>query len=53
MPEKEIKKRGGAKRWRTKKLDGKYIHVAVVRKRGPKGGLTVAGPVHTPKKKRK
>jgi len=53
MPEKEIKKRGGAKRWRTKKLDGEYIHVAVVPKKGPRGGHTVAGPVHKPKGKKK
>ena len=50
MPEAEIKGRGGAKRWRTKKLDGKYIHIAVVRKVGPRGGHTVAGPEHTKKK---
>jgi len=49
MPEKEIKRRGGAKRWRTKKVDG-YIHVAVVPKAGPRGGHTVAGPVHQKKK---
>lgn len=49
MPEEEIKRRGGAKRYRTVKTDGKYIHVAVVPKAGPRGGHTVAGPVHTPK----
>ena len=47
MPEEEIKKRGGAKRWRTLTLPGgKYMHVAVVNKKGPRGGRTVAGPVH-------
>lgn len=51
MPEAEIKKRGGAIRYRTKKLDGKYIHIAVTRKKGPRGGRTVAGPVHTVKGK--
>jgi len=50
VPEAEIRKRGGAKRWRTVKLpNGKYIHVAIVRKRGPHGGSTVAGPVHKEK----
>lgn len=46
MPEAEIAKRGGAVRWRTKKLpNGKYVHIAVVRKPGKRGGKTVAGPV--------
>ncbi len=35
MPEAEIKKRGGAKKWRTQKLPGgKYMHIAVVPKAG-------------------
>jgi len=47
MPEAEIKKRGGAKKWRTVSLPGgKYMHVAVVKKKGPRGGTTVSGPVH-------
>ena len=51
MPEAEIKKRGGAKRYRTiVPKPGKYIHVAVVPKAGPRGGHTVAGDVHTKKK---
>lgn len=50
MPEAKIASRGGAVRWRTKKLpNGKYVHIAVVRKAGPQGGKTVAGQV----KKRK
>jgi hypothetical protein len=50
MPEAEIKKRGGAKRYRTiVPKPGKYIHVAVVPKAGPRGGHTVAGDVHTKK----
>ena len=54
MPEAEIKKRGGAIRYRTKKLPGgKYIHLAITRKPGPEGGKTVAGPVHRLKAKRK
>jgi hypothetical protein len=49
MPEKQIQARGGAVRWRTKKLpNGKNIHVAVVRTAGPRGGHTVAGPQRTP-----
>lgn len=53
MPEKEIAERGGAKRWRTVKLpNGKYVKVAIVRKKGLKGGSTVAGPVHTKKGKK-
>jgi len=51
MPEAEIKKRGGAKRWRTVKLPGKkFVHIAVVPKAGPSGGHTIAGPVHEKKK---
>lgn len=52
MPEAEISQRGGAVRWRTVKLrNGKTIRVAIVRKAGPRGGHTVAGPVHTSKRK--
>lgn len=41
--ERKIKARGGALRYRTIKLrDGRYMHVAVTRKEGPKGGRTVA-----------
>jgi hypothetical protein len=54
MPEAEIKKRGGAIRYRTLILKGKkgkegtkYVHVAVVPKPGPRGGRTVMGPEHT------
>jgi hypothetical protein len=51
MPEKEIKSRGGTKKWRTVKLkNGEYV-LAVVRQKGPRGGTTVAGPVHHTKKK--
>lgn len=50
MPEQEVRERGGAVRYRTVKLkNGKYIHVVVVRKKGPRGGRTVAGPVRTKK----
>ena len=38
-------------RYRTKKLPGgKYIHIAVTKKSGPRGGKTIAGRIH--KKKR-
>lgn len=37
----------GVKRYRTIKLpNGRYIHIAIVRKAGPRGGHTIAGPVH-------
>jgi hypothetical protein len=50
MPTKEEKQRGGVVRYRTKKLSkNKYIHIAVVRKKGERGGKTVAGPVRTKK----
>lgn len=52
MPKDEIKRRGGAVRWRTVKLvDGRTVRIAVVRKAGPRGGHTVAGPVHHQKGK--
>jgi hypothetical protein len=52
MPEAEIARRGGAIRWRTVTTpDGRTMRVAVVRRRGPRGGTTVAGPVHQTKKK--
>jgi hypothetical protein len=47
MPEAQIKKQGGAKRWVRKKLPGgKYINIAITKKAGPEGGHSVAGPVH-------
>jgi hypothetical protein len=53
MPEPKIDERGGAVRWRTVQVGKgkrkKYLKVAVVRKKGPHGGQTVAGPVRTPK----
>jgi hypothetical protein len=53
VPEKEIAARGGAKRWRTKKLpNGEVIQIAVVRTPGPKGGHTVAGKPVKPKGKK-
>jgi hypothetical protein len=51
MPTQEEKRRGGVIRYRTKKVGkDKYIHIAVTRKAGKRGGRTVAGPVHTKKK---
>ena len=50
MPEKEIKERGGAIRWRTIDLPGgKYEHIAIVRKKGPRGGRTIGGPIRKKK----
>lgn len=44
MPAAEIQRRGGARKVRTIKLDdGRYLHVYVVPKAGPRGGHTVAG----------
>jgi hypothetical protein len=51
MPEEKIRARGGAKRWRTKKLPGgEYAHIAVVPKAGPRGGHTIMGETHKKKK---
>jgi hypothetical protein len=50
MPAKAIAKRGGATKVRTVQVaPGKYAHVYVVRKKGPRGGKTVLGEI---KKKR-
>jgi hypothetical protein len=46
MPENEIASRGGAKRWRTIKRGNTVIRVAVVKKKGKRGGQTIAGPPH-------
>jgi hypothetical protein len=51
MPEAEIASRGGAVQWRTVTLkNGDTVRVAIVRKAGPRGGHTVAGPVHEKRK---
>jgi len=48
----KVKGRGKVVRIRTKKLPGgKYIHVRVMSKKGPRGGRTIAGGVQTKKKK--
>lgn len=52
MPSSVERRRGGAMRYRTvrtKKGKG-FFRVAIVRKRGPRGGRTVAGQVHEYKK---
>jgi len=51
MPAAEEKRRG-IKGYRTMVLPGNkgYMHVALVKKAGPKGGHSVAGPVHKYKK---
>jgi hypothetical protein len=41
--EAEIEARGGAKSWKTLKLpSGRFLHLAVTREEGPRGGQTVA-----------
>jgi len=36
--------------YRTKRLPGgKYVHIAIVKKAGPRGGHTIAGAVKTRK----
>ena len=41
--EKEVAARGGAIRWRTiKRKGGRMFRVAIVRKKGPRGGRTVS-----------
>jgi hypothetical protein len=53
MPEAQIAERGGAVRYRTirvgKGKNQRYLRVAVVRKKGPRGGSTVAGAPHKAK----
>lgn len=50
MPTKEEKRRGGVIRYRTKKIGKKkYMHIAVVRKKGKRGGKTIAGPIRQKK----
>ena len=52
MPKKEVRKRGGSIRTRTiKPTKDTYMRCDVVRKKGPRGGRTVCGPVKKVKKK--
>jgi hypothetical protein len=47
MPRSAYRGRGRVLRYRTiVPKPGRYIHVAVVSKRGPRGGRTIAGRVH-------
>jgi len=53
MPKKEVKRRGGSIRTRTVKIGkNKYMHCEIVRRKGPRGGRTVCGPVKTKKNKK-
>lgn len=53
MPEAQIAERGGAVKYRTITTgtgkNKRYLRVAIVRKKGPRGGSTVAGQPHKPK----
>jgi hypothetical protein len=51
MPGKGIlKKRGGLMRIRTKKVSAtQYVHIYVTRKKGKRGGRTIAGEVRRKK----
>ncbi len=46
MPKSVEHARGGIVRYRTKRVRGGYLHIAVVRRRGKHGGRTIAGLVH-------
>ena len=53
MPRAKVKARGGSVRTRTVKVGkNKYMRCEVVRKKGPRGGRTVCGPVKTKKGKK-
>jgi len=46
--------RGKLLKTRTKKLPGgKYVHVDIYSKAGPRGGHTVSGPVHKKKRRKR
>lgn len=40
--ERKVRARGGAMRWRMKKIHGHLFRIAVTRKKGKRGGRTVA-----------
>lgn len=51
MPASKNNKRGGVIRYRTIRLKGgAYAHVAIVRKRGKRGGRTIMGKIRRMKK---
>jgi hypothetical protein len=47
--ERKIRARGGVIRYRSAKHGGKLFRVAVVRKKGPRGGRTIEWPVRKKK----
>jgi len=52
MPTREEKKRG-VRYYRTIKLGkNKYAHIAIVKKKGKRGGYTIMGKIRTKKRKR-
>ena len=52
MPRPRYRKRGGVLRYRTIKLGkGRYAHLAIVRKRGRRGGRTIIGKIHYSRRK--
>jgi hypothetical protein len=54
-PKSAYKGRGRVLRYRTMTFNHKYAHVAVVSKKGKRGGRTIMGVLHTrkhPKKKK-
>jgi hypothetical protein len=53
MPRSLERARGGVIRYRTKKVHGGFLHIAVVRKPGPRGGRTIAGPLHRLRRRRR
>lgn len=40
-------------RYRTVKVRGGYMHIAIVKKKGKRGGVSVAGQVHKYKRKKR
>jgi hypothetical protein len=50
MPRSRERARGGAIRYRTKRISRtKYLRIAILRRKGPRGGRTIA-TVHTIKR---
>jgi len=50
--EKKAKARGGVLRYRTMKKGGKTFRIMVTRKKGPRGGRTIAYKIKTKRKGR-
>lgn len=57
MPEREVRRRGGAVRYRTKVVGKgahkKYFRIVVVKKPGKRGGHTVAGALRDYKRNKR